>query len=69
MNHDDAERPEPDDRSHHASDVPVKVAIGSFRDFQRWIDKELDRLVAQWAHAAAPIASHPRGRRRFRGPR
>ncbi len=59
---DDAERPEPEERTHEPNDVPVKVAIGSFRQFQRWIDKELGQLVAQWSHAAAPIASLPRGR-------
>jgi hypothetical protein len=38
----------------------------SFIDFDRWMDGELDRLVAQWAHMAAPNAQRfDRTARRF----
>lgn len=46
-------RPEQDDQG----DLPVKVAIGSYQEFQRWIDGELRKLVACWIHTAAPNAS------------
>ena len=39
-------------------DEPVLVAAESksFVDFDRWMDVQLGRLVAQWAHTAAPNA-------------
>lgn len=51
-------------------DVPVKVASESYREFTRWLDDELKKLVARWAHASAPKASRPApSRRRFVKPR
>jgi hypothetical protein len=28
--------------------------LQSFAAFDRWMDEQLDKLVAQWSHAAAP---------------
>jgi hypothetical protein len=36
----------------------------SFDAFDAWMDIELDRLVARWAHAAAPNANWPTQNRR-----
>ena len=66
MGSDEAGRGEPTDGARIPGDVPVKVGIGSYRYFQGWIDRELEELVARWAHAAAPIASR-RSRRLRRG--
>ena len=52
---------------HRASpygEVPVKVAGESYREFTRWLDDELNELVARWKHA-----SGPGGRRRARSRR
>ena len=38
-------------------DVPVKVASESYQELTRWLDRELEELVARWAHVAAPKAS------------
>ncbi len=38
------------------ADVPVRLPRESFREFSRRIDEQLARLVAQWAHTAAPAA-------------
>lgn len=43
-------------KNHEDSDVPVKVAYASYVQFDRWLDIELEKLVARWAHAAAPQA-------------
>ncbi|NLX99879.1 MAG: hypothetical protein GXY83_27595 [Rhodopirellula sp.] len=51
---------------HEDSDVPVKVAYESFVRFDHWLDDELAKLVACWAHAAAPSARRA-GRARDRG--
>ncbi len=49
-------------------DLQVKVASQSYQEFTRWLDGELEQLVARWKHVAAPSAS--RGRpARFRSPR
>ena len=49
--------PQPhDDEAFDAGDLPVKVAVGSYHEFERRIDRELAQLVACWAHAAAPNA-------------
>jgi hypothetical protein len=38
----------------------------SFEEFDRWMDGQLDQLVAQWAHTAAPNANRAdRVARRF----
>ncbi|MGD9721772.1 MAG: hypothetical protein AB7O59_05210 [Pirellulales bacterium] len=34
----------------------VVVESQSFVDFDRWMDGELDRLIEQWVHLAAPNA-------------
>ena len=41
----------------------------SFLAFNDWMDVQLERLVAQWEHAAAPHASHAwiRERKRHAG--
>ncbi|MEX0677664.1 MAG: hypothetical protein WD063_11350 [Pirellulales bacterium] len=38
---------------------PAQIAkeFRSFAAFDRWMDDELERLVAQWMHTAAPNAS------------
>ena len=33
-----------------------KVAIRTYREFVRWMDRELAKLVERWANAAAPNA-------------
>jgi len=43
---------------HDQSDMAVRVAGASYRRFTAWMDGELEGLVARWAHAAAPNASH-----------
>ena len=51
-------------------DVPVKVASESYQEFTRWLDRELEELVARWAHVAAPKASRRApSRRRFVKPK
>jgi hypothetical protein len=53
-------RPEQNDQgAFDDGDLPVKVAIGSYQEFERWIDCELRKLVACWIHTAAPNASAP----------
>jgi hypothetical protein len=42
---------------HDVSDVPIQVPRGPYRRFARRIDRELEKLVARWIHAAAPNAS------------
>ena len=37
-------------------DVPVRVRLRPYVEFIRWIDNELETLVARWAHTAAPNA-------------
>ena len=49
------------------ADVPVKVRRGNFRQFSRWMDRQLGELVARWAHAAAPCASQSGGCRDRKG--
>ena len=39
---------------HEHGDLPLKAAGRSYRRFTTWLDRELERLVARWAHAAAP---------------
>ncbi len=34
----------------------VALESASFQVFEQWMDGELDRLIAQWIHAAAPNA-------------
>ncbi len=53
-------------RSHW--DVPIRVSLRSYLDFNRAIDRGLLGLMAQWSHTAAPNAKHagePSGRARF----
>ena len=48
------------------ADVPVNVDARAYRRFARWLDRELERLVARWAHLAVPNASgDPHHRSRF----
>lgn len=39
---------------HEHSEVPLKVAGRSYRRFASWLDGEVNRIVARWAHNAAP---------------
>jgi hypothetical protein len=56
----------PRGQRHEQADVPVKVDARSYRQFTRWLDRELDRLVARWAHQAVPNAARdPHFRFRF----
>ncbi len=57
MASDNNPRPEHHDGTFDAGDLPVKVAVGSYQEFEQWIDRELAELVACWLHAAAPSAS------------
>jgi len=50
------------------ADVPLRVSAHSYREFSRWMDRELAKLVARWAHTAAPNASRA-ARFRFRKPK
>ena len=51
-------------------DVPVKVASESYQELTRWLDRELEELVARWAYVAAPKASRRApSRRRFVKPK
>ena len=45
-------------------DVPVRVRLRPYVEFIRQLDGELEKLVARWAHTAAPGASRWRHRRR-----
>lgn len=38
------------------ADIPPGVPPRSFRKFNRWMDKQLARLVSRWADQAAPAA-------------
>lgn len=37
-------------------DEPLKLHLKRFKRFDRLMDRELRRLVARWAHTAAPCA-------------
>ena len=50
------------DRNHW--DVPVRVRLRPYVLFTSWLDDELQKLVDQWAHTAAPAALRPRPRGR-----
>jgi hypothetical protein len=50
------------------TEPPILVAGEAYREFTRWLDRELDTLVARWDHAAAPSARR-RPRFRFRAAR
>jgi hypothetical protein len=45
--------------------VPVETVSESYQKFTRWLDRELESLVARWAHLAAPKRPR-RDRARFR---
>ena len=52
------------------NNVPVKVACRSYRRFSHSLDRQLAKLVARWAHLAAPRARRtPRFRLRIAKPR
>jgi len=38
------------------SQTPVRVPMHRFQEFTRQFDRDLDKLVAQWIHQAAPQA-------------
>ena len=40
--------------------VPLPVPMRSYVQFSRWMDRELEHLVARWSHAAAPNVSRMR---------
>jgi len=42
--------------AHENDDIQV-VELKSFADFDRWMDEQLESLVARWAPLAAPNAS------------
>lgn len=48
-------RPSPASRKRDAARILKEMK--SFRAFDRWMDDQLDRLVAQWIHAAVPNAN------------
>lgn len=43
----------------HVDPTVVAAESKSFTDFEQWMDTQLDLLVAQWIHTAAPNASRP----------
>ena len=45
-------------------DVPVRVRLLPYVRFSRRLDGELEKLVAKWAHTAAPDALGRRPRRK-----
>jgi hypothetical protein len=45
-------------------DVPVRVRLLNYVQFIRRLDGELEELIAQWAHTAAPNARRRRQRER-----
>ena len=47
--------PSPPSRKRDAAQIAQEFR--SFAAFDRWMDDQLDRLVAKWMHAAAPSAS------------
>jgi hypothetical protein len=51
-----------DERREHA---PVLTESLAFEEFDRWMDRALDRLVDRWISTAAPRAAQ----QRFWGPR
>jgi hypothetical protein len=44
-------------------DVPVRVGLRPYVRFTLWMDGQLQKLVARWAHTAAPNALGFRQRR------
>jgi len=51
-------------------DAPVRVSGRSYAEFNSWMDRQLAKLVARWAHLAAPNASRrPPLRQRIRKPK
>jgi len=42
----------------------ARPEIHTLADFEQWLDGELRKLEARWAHAAAPAAQRPRLPRR-----
>ena len=47
--------PSPASRKQDAARILQELQ--SFAAFDRWMDEQLDKLVAQWIHAAAPNAN------------
>lgn len=45
-------------------DVPVRVRLRPYVQFSCWLDGELQKLVARWAHTAAENPFLRRSRRR-----
>jgi hypothetical protein len=41
-------------------DVPIRVKLVPYVEFSRWMDRELEKLVAHWADQAAPNARRQR---------
>ena len=37
-------------------DVPIRVGRAPYVEFSRWLDGELEKLVARWQDKAAPCA-------------
>ncbi len=50
------------DRDHW--DVPLRVRLPQYLRFSRQLNRQLAKLVARWAHAAAPNAPGQRPRRK-----
>ena len=45
-------------------DVPIRVRLLPYIEFTRWIEEELEKLVARWSDKAAPCARRPSRRSR-----
>jgi hypothetical protein len=41
-------------------DVPIRVRLGPYVEFSRWLDGQLRKLVRQWSGRAAPAARKTR---------
>ena len=56
------EREKPQSRNRRIA--VARPEIRTLADFEQWLEGELDKLEARWAHAAAPAAQRSRMPRR-----
>ena len=46
----------PESLTRESWDVPIRVGLAPYVAFSRWLDGELEKLVARWQDKAAPCA-------------
>jgi len=46
-------------RRRKPEETPMGAGARPYRRFERWMDRELARLVARWIHTAAPNSLRP----------